>query len=403
MKQTADVVVIGGGIQGVSALYYLAELGLEVRLVEMDALGSGITFFTAGWFVTQVRWELNVRMSQLSLGEYLQFEDKFGEKVPYHRIGTLSINTVEHTQEMLALADRYGSWDVPVQVLYARDIKKIAPFLNLSDIGVGLYCDRDGRLDTAYVLGVYAKHAKRLGAKIDEGVTATGILVRNGKVKGVKTTRGDIATPVVVNAAGTYDRVVASWAGVELPTAKRRRYTIYTEPTSLIPNGSPLVEVLNPEPIYISREGGIATYSVGLELTDSSNHIRECNANVLSHIDAVYGKALQHRIPELYELGIQHCLGGLRSVPHSEQGVPQVGRTLPILGPVKQVEGYINDCAWGGLGVTHAPVGGMFIAECVAGVDIIPLDIEPFLLESHRPAQPQSMIERGISCHEEQS
>ncbi len=384
------MVVIGGGIAGVSATYHLAEAGIcNVQLVEMHELGSGTTYYTAGWFMLQAQLEENVRLSQLSLSEFLLFKEKFGVDIDFRQTGSLSINTIEHVDEMKRLVDLYGSLGVEVELLPVDEIKSIVPFLSLSDIGGGIFCKQDGVLDTFAVLDAWRKHATRLGAKIDEGIRATDIIVRGGRVVGVGTTHGYISTPTVVNAAGIYDKIVAKWAGVDLPTFKAIRHTLITEPTSLLPRNDVLIEIRNPTAIYIGREGSSAKYSVGLDETDSFAH----GPDLLS-LEQKYGNALFHRMPELAELRIMKCIAGIRSLPHRtlfpdrdrSDAVPNVGRSLPILGPVDAVEGYINSCAWGGLGVAQSPVGGMLVAGCVTGTNRVALSIEPFLLKRYGQA-----------------
>ena len=382
MKQTADVVVIGGGIQGVSAAYYLAEAGVpNVSLVEMDQLGSGTTRYTASWFVMQSRLETNIRMSQFSYSEFVNFKEKFNVNVDFRQIGSLSINTSENTSKMLDLANSQRQLGVKLEVLDAHQIKALVPFINTDDIGVGLFSPQDGLVDSSAILNAYAKHAKRLGADIQQGVKATSIKTQNGKVVGVNTTEGYISTPTVVNAAGIYDKMVAEWVGIDLPTVKAIRHTILTKPTDILPKDMTLVEILSPEVMYISGEGGAAKYSIGLDETDRFSHIPDLYGTMEK-----YGDSLMHRMPDIVELEIVNCMAGIRSLPalsgNTGKQVSQVGHSLPILGPVSQVRGYYNDCAWGGLGVSHAPAGGKLISEMITGADSF-MDISPFLLSRY--------------------
>ncbi len=383
MKTTADVVVIGGGIQGVSAIYHLVEAGVKnVQLVEMDEFGSGTTAYTASWFVMQAHLEPNIRLSQYSLQEFLTFREKLGVEIGFKKIGSLSINTIEHAEEMRESGEYQKKLGVPIDILSADDIKKIAPFLNTSDIGIGLLCEADGLLDASIILNTYVKHARLLGATLDEGVKALSIDTAAGKVIGVNTTKGFISTPVVVNAAGIYDKVVAKWAGIDLPTVKAIRHTFLTKPTTILPKNMPLIESANPEPLYLRREGEAASYSIGLDETESFVHA----PNLFGAMDK-YGDHLLHRMPDIAQLDIVQCTAGIRSIPITSQqkashNMPHVGQSLPIIGPVEELFGYYNDCAWGGLGIAHSPAGGKLIAECVCGLTHS-VDITPFLLKRY--------------------
>lgn len=199
------------------------------------------------------------------------------------------------------------------------------------------------------------------------------ISVKNGKITGLDTTSGFIHTPVVVNAAGIYAKQVAGWAGIELPLKNALLHVVITEPTTLISENMPVIEILNPELIYIEgrtspgSRGNMAEYSAGgAEKTESFNH-----APQLDQFIEKYADNLRHRMPMIFDLGIMNCYAGIRTLTPDD---------LPILGHVDEVEGYINDCGWGGNGISHAPVGGQLIAECILKTNKVPVKVDPFLL-----------------------
>ncbi len=372
MRTTADVVIIGGGIQGVSALYYLAESGIRnTVLVEMDKLASGTTAYTAGWIMLQQPRREQMQLSQISFAEFRSFEDKFGVDIGFRQKGSLSINTIGHSDEMRERAQLQKSLGIPVKILTASEIKSMAPILNVSDIELGLYCEEDGVVDANAIVYAYSKAAKLLGAEVEEGVKAIDIIVQNAKVIGVKTTRGLIATPFVVNAAGIYAKEVGKWIGLDIPITNALRHIVVTD--LLIPEDMPLIEVLNPVQIYIGSTGGRADYTVGSFETDRFEHKPDLMLLIKTHLDD-----LMHRAPALAEAGIVTCTAGIRSL--TPDG-------LPILGPVEEVSGYINDCGWGGTGISHGPAGGQVIAECIAGTSNLPVSIEPFLMKRFQTAK----------------
>ena len=371
MRTTADVVVIGGGIAGVSALYYLTEGGISnILLVEMERIGGGTTGHTAAYVTLQEPLELSTRLSLMSYPEVCSFEDKFDVDIGFQKKGSLSLDVIEHSDTLLERAELQRSMNVPTDVLTRDEIKSIAPFLNLSDIEIGLLCQEGGPVDPHPFIHAYIKHAKRLGAEAREEVKATNIVVRNGKVVGVDTTRGFVSTPIVINAAGIYASEVGSWVGIDIPLINALRHTIRSELTPLVPKGIPMIEVLNPEEIYIETKGHSLDFSLGFDITDSHAHV----AN-LQHLVEKYGDAIVHRMPVMRDLGIQSCEAGIRSMTPDD---------LPILGPVDTVEGFINDCGWGGSGVSLAPAGGKLITECILGTSNLPVSVEPFLLKRFR-------------------
>ncbi|RLC17196.1 MAG: hypothetical protein DRI57_10130 [Deltaproteobacteria bacterium] len=375
MKKTADVVIIGGGIQGASALCYLCEAGIRnVMLIEMDKLGgaSSTTAYTSGWVMLQEEDEINIRMSQMSFLEFLRFEEKYGIDINFIQNGSLSIDTTDHSERFHKRAEIHKTFGIHGEILSREDIRSVAPFLNLSDIESGLFSKNDGKVNADSVLQGYIRQAKRLGAEICEGTKAVNIKVRNGKVAGVETTSGFIHTPVVVNAAGIYAKQVARWAGIRLPLTNALLHVVLTEPTPMIQDNMPLIEVLNPELIYvegrtsIGSEGNIAEYSLGNVKTESFDHVAQ-----LELFTEKYADHILYRIPEIFNLGITNCYAGIRTLTPDD---------FPILGHTDEVEGYVSDCGWGGRGISHAPAGGRLIAECISKTHKLPVSIEPFLL-----------------------
>ncbi len=398
-RQTAEVVIIGGGIQGVSAAYYLSQAGVKkVRLVEMDKLGSGTTYHSAGWFVLQATSKSNILLSQISLREYQKFSEMFGVDLHFQKVGSLCVTTYDHREEIDQIVNTYRLHKVPIKIKTEDEIKEMVPSIETFPGDIGLFCESDGLLDSAFILHTFKKHASLNGAIIEENVEATDIIVKKGRVVGVEVNNNEIiSTEYVINAAGIHDKCVANMINIpDFPTYKTRRYTLITEkkPELLPPT---LVEIQKPEAIYMSWDGPRVSYSVGLEPTTCFNHKRRLTIEDIEYIDKEYSEPLILRLPEVADLTIDlnKSHGGIRSVPgylpestisnnfSNNMPPPQVGKSLPILGPIDEVEGFINDCAWGGLGVSHAPAGGKIMAELITENRVTSLDITPFLLNRY--------------------
>jgi len=364
MKKTADAVIIGGGVAGISTLYHLARRGVKALLFEVDRLGSGTTAYTAGWVILQEPTRLRIMMSLLSLAEFRLLQDEMN--IGLHSKGLLSINTVEYIEHERKRAKMQESLGISTELLSPLEIKKIAPFLNVDDIGIGRYCADDGIVDAHALVQGYAKKARSLGAVIYEGVRVTNILQKKNRVVGVDTTAGIVSSPIVVNAAGIYAKQVAGWAGVELPLHLDLRHNVYTEKIPSIPADMPLLEILNPVVIYLGATGQRADYTVGSFPPTSFAHRPNLALLLKTHL-----ADLEYRMPDVAQAGIIKCTAGIRA--HSPDD-------LPILGPVKDVEGYYNNCGWDGHGVMHSPIGGQLVASCITGIEVPPIPIEPFLL-----------------------
>ena len=368
MRTTADAVIIGGGIQGVSALYHVAESGVrDIVLLEMHTIGSGTTAHTAAWVWQQVAPESSIWLSKISMNEFRSFADRYGVDIGFRQRGSLWIDTLPYADALFRQADLQETMGVPTDILTAGEIESLAPFLNVSDVAMGLYCSEDAVVDPHPFVQTYVKEARRLGAEVAEGVRATNVVARGGRVLGVETTDGYVATPIVVNAAGIYDKTVARWIGIDLPTENFRMHILLTEPTSLVSNAMPMIAISHPAEIFIEERANGAQLYIGHDPTDRFDHVPNLDKLVLD-----CGDALAYRMPAIADLGIAYCEAGIRS--DSPDG-------RPILGPVDGLEGYINDCGWGGAGVAHAPGGGRLIAGCILGTSDAKVSVEPYLLQ----------------------
>lgn len=350
MKSHADVVIVGGGIIGTSIAYHLAKRGVrDVVLVEMDSVGSGSSGRSAAMILLQMSRAMTIRMSQESFQEYLNFEDEFGVDIGYKPIGYLNLATRAIADELRAQVELQRRLSVPVEVLSPQDIVRLVPALNVSDVEFGSICWKDGVIDPHSVMQAYVKHARRLGAEINEKVEATGIVLEKDRIVGVQTTAGTIATPLVVNAAGTRAIQVAAWVGLHLPIKNYKRTIFITDRFDEIPDDAPFVMDLAVE-WYFRKEGKGILMGMGLE--ESTTFEPQLDWEFL---DTMVQHAL-HRAPILANARVMRGWAGLRSLTPDD---------CPILGHAPNVEGFINACGWGGHGVMHAPIAGQLVAGLI--------------------------------------
>ena len=368
MKSRASVVVIGGGIIGTSIAYHLAQRGVrDVVLVEADMVGSGSSGRSAATILLQMSREMTIRLSQESFKEYLNFENQFGADTGYKPIGYLNLATKEITADLRAQVELQRRLGVPTEMLSPDELARLVPALNVSDIEFGSICWKDGVIDPHSVMQAYVKHARRLGAEINEKVEATGIVVdaaRNRGV-GVQTTAGNLAAPIVVNAAGARAAQVGSWVGLNLPIKNFKRTIFITDRFDEIPDNTPFVMDLAVE-WYFRKEGKGILLGMGTEESATFEPQLEWE-----FLDAMIRRAL-HRAPILANARVMRGWAGLRSLTPDD---------YPILGHASMVEGFINCCGWGGHGVMHAPIAGQLVAELIADGKATTMDIEPFQLQ----------------------
>ncbi|HZQ08968.1 MAG TPA: FAD-dependent oxidoreductase [Anaerolineae bacterium] len=366
MKRTADVVVIGGGIQGLSCAYHLAAKGIKhVSLVELDLLGSGSSGRSAAMLMLSMSRPETIAMSFVAWKEYMAFPELLGEGTHFKPIGYMTVATRAAEPALCEEIAIQQANNVPIEVLDPEDVKEIAPAVNIEDIVLGAICRTDGVIDPHAVMQAYARGAKQLGAEINERVQATGIVLENWHVTGVETTAGTISTPIVVNATGARAREVGSWVGLDLPIKNYKRHIFITDEFKAIPQTTPFVMDLEVE-WYFRKEGDNVLMGMGREESTSFEPQFEPEFQ-----EKVIERAAV-RAPILLNAKILRGWAGLRALTPDD---------LPILGYAPGVEGFVNCCGWGGHGVMHAPTGGILTAEVIADGKATTMDITPYRYE----------------------
>src|SRR5438128_1283781 len=215
---TADIVIIGGGIVGSSIAYHLTAQGCKnVLVIEREsAQGKGSTGKSMGGVRAQFATSVNIQMSLYSIPFYAEFDEIVGHPAEYRAQGYLFLATREsHLEYLRANFERQRALGLrSVDLLQAEEIRKMLPELRSDDIVGGSFCSTDGFVDPYSAMNGFMARAAEKGAILWKNTEVTGISTDGQGVMGVETTRGPIATRVVVNAAGAWAAQVAKFAGI---------------------------------------------------------------------------------------------------------------------------------------------------------------------------------------------
>jgi sarcosine oxidase subunit beta len=370
MTETADVVVVGGGVVGASAAYHLAAAGAgRVLLLEReDALGTGSTGACAGGFRHQFSSEINIRLSLASVPMILSFRETHGIPLDVHQDGYLFLVRTEASwRSFVAAAELQRGLGVDAQLLQPEEAGALAPGLSLDGMIGATFCPDDGIADPSGLTAGYGTIARGAGAELRTGVEVNAIRTDGGRVTGVGTSEGPVGTRIVVNAAGPWAGALAKTCGVVVPLEPVPRTVVVTGPFPGVPDRKTLVIDADTS-FYFHREGQGVLMGMG------SPHERASFDTTVDET-VVANELIPTAIrvfPPLERAGIARVWAGLYEMTPDRH---------PIIGPVMGSTGLYLACGFSGHGFQHAPIVGKLLAEMVVEGEARTVDVSRLSLE----------------------
>ncbi|MET7892725.1 NAD(P)/FAD-dependent oxidoreductase [Streptomyces mirabilis] len=370
-RLTCDLVVVGAGMVGAACALYAARAGLDVALVDRGPVAGGTTGAGEGnLLVSDKEPGPELDLALLSGRLWADLAEELGEAFEYEAKGGV---VVAATPEGLTALETFAAGQraagVEAVPVAADQLHTLEPHLAPGLPGAVHYPQ-----DTQVMPALAAAHLVRAsGARLLTGRTVTEVLrTADGAVRGVRTDRGDLHAPVVVNAAGTWGAEVAALAGVFLPVLPRRGFVLVTEPLprrvrhkvyaadyvadvasdSAALGTSPVVEGTAAGPILI----GASRERVGFDRSFSLPAVRALAAGAT------------RLFPFLTDVRALRTYLGFR---------PYMPDHLPAIGPDPRVPGLFHACGHEGAGIGLATGTGRLIAQVVAG-RTPDLDLTPF-------------------------
>jgi sarcosine oxidase subunit beta len=354
--QTAEVVIIGGGIVGSSIAYHLTAAGCkDVLVVEREtAQGKGSTGKSMGGVRAQFSTPVNIQMSLYSIPFYASFDERLGYPVGYRPQGYLFCATLDRHLAYLRVnyQKQVAMGLKDVRLVTANEIRNSFPQLRADDIVGGSFCSTDGFVDPYSAMIGFMSWATDRGARLWKHAEVTAIRHDARGVWEIETTRGPIATRKMVNAAGAWAAGIAKLAGLQLPVQPLRRMLVPTEPFDQFPHTAPMI---------IDMSNGFHFRPEALGFLLAWNDPEETPGYKLDFEPSFLEKILTRaadRVPMFENLPVnpKRAWAGLYEMTPDHH---------PILGEAPGMPGFFLANGFSGHGVMHAPATGKILSDLI--------------------------------------
>ncbi|WP_424831632.1 GcvT family protein [Ruegeria sp.] len=372
----ARVVIIGGGVVGISSLYHLAKKGwTDCVLLEKNELTAGSTWHAAGNVPTfSTSWAI-MNMQRYSTELYARLGDEVDYPMNYHQTGSIRLAHSKERVQEFERARAMGRYQgIEMEMWTPEQAKERYPFLETHDLEGVLYDPTDGDIDPAQLTQALAKGARDMGAKILRFTPATGVTQHDDGSWTVSTEKGDIDCDYVVNAAGYYAQRVGEWfkpyGGRTVPMMVMSHQYLLSEEIPEIEawtkeTGQKLPLLRDVDVSYYLRQekhgfnlGPYEPNCKGHWMTDDDQMPDDFSFQLwnddLDRIEDIVTDAME-RVPLMGTSGVSRVING--PIPYAPDG-------LPLIGPMPGVKNAFEACVFT-FGIAQGGGAGKVLAEWI--------------------------------------
>ncbi len=370
MRNSAEVVIIGGGISGCSIAYNLAKKGVNnIVVLEKNYICSGSTGRCGAGVRMQWGTEMNCKIAKKSIEFFENANEilEYDRDVDFKQSGYLLVaDTEKEVDQFKRNIEVQHDCGVPSRLLTLDEAREIVPHLNTDVLKGAAFCGRDGFLNPFKTTDAYYKAAKRLGVEFNTFTEAVGFKVESGKITGVETTKGFISTNIVVNAANAYAKNLCDMIDMDIPVYSERHQILVTEPVE--PMQGPMVMSFglnfyvqqSPEGSFIMGRG-------------DTNEPRDLRVTSSWHFVEEMAKTVNMVLPPISKLRMVRQWAGLYNMTPDKQ---------PIYDKAENVEGFYLAAGYSGHGFMFGPVTGIVMSEMILSekptIDVSMLNLNRF-------------------------
>ena len=351
MTASADMIIIGAGVQGASLAFHLARRGVEVLVLEKRFVAAGATGRSSGLVRMHYDVRQDTELAWLSFQYFRDWKQRIGGTCGFTRTGFLQLVASADTPLLQANVAMHKSIGVPVELIGADEVRRLAPSFSTDDIQFAAYEPESGYAMPSDTAASLLNAARDHGARLVQDCAVTGLSVQSGKVRGVTTPHGEFSAPIVINAAGPWSGQINRMAGLDLPFETWRHDTMFVRrPLDFGPPHLTVIDAANE--MYFRPEGDLTL--VGLE---DGNPLGESPDGDTDHARPGFVERgidrLARRMPAIENGSLHSAHGGHDGITPDQH--PLLGASGP--------EGFFLDCGFSGTGFKTAPAVGLCMSE----------------------------------------
>lgn len=376
---SARVLIIGGGIGGMSAAYHLAKLGVEdVLVLERAKLGSGTTWHSTGNMETYRADPLIFEMVSYAAHAYPKIANDSRRDIGWRVVGrVMYTDREERWEHMRTLPELGRACGIDIELLSPTGLRTRLPIIAAEELIGGIWVPSDARVNPTDAVSALGQLARACGVTIREHCPVLGITLRDDSVHGVITSAGEISCDIIVLAAGLWSGDLAKSCGLRLPLHALEHQYLITQPCGIERN-LPLFLSFDDQ-LYGREEvgglivGSLDDHAIPISTAQLPQDFASCLLNERWEQFEPYMATAIRRFPALQTTPVKMLLNGPESFTPDGQ---------MLLGPVPGVTGLYAACGFNSNGMALAPAAGRYIAEWIVegapSADVAALDVRRF-------------------------
>jgi sarcosine oxidase subunit beta len=361
-----DVIIIGAGSVGAPAAFWLAQAGVPTLVIDkMPSVGQGSNKTAIGGIRATHSDPAKIRLGLRSIEIFSTWKERYGDEIEWYKGGYCFVAYREREEavlkDLLAIQKPFG---LNIDWLDKEALLEVIPDLNPDGLFGGTFSADDGNASPLLATHACYRHAQRLGTRFRFGETVTGVVVRGGRVRGVRTDQGEYGADIVINAGGPWAKEIARMVGIDLPVNPDSHEAAITEAVA---------RFLDPMVVDIRPMPGSSNYYFYQHYTGQIVFCITPNPNMwgfdtreTSGFLPMVASRLVDVMPKLTNLRVRRTWRGL---------YPMTPDGFPIVGWSREVEGCLLAVGMCGQGFMLGPGLGELLARMVRQ-DLEPEDHE---------------------------